>query len=132
MFLIWNLGLGKREDYENRDEDEDEKLRRALRPREFRILEDDSPLSIIKIESGGLHTVALANNGQVFSWGCNDDGVLGRTGTECIPMRVTLPEPVTDISVGDNHTIAYSTSENKVYYWGCYRTNSGTKLNKSL
>jgi len=36
--------------------------------------------SIVKIVCGGMHTLALANDGMIFSWGCNDQGVLGRKG----------------------------------------------------
>ena len=58
-----------------------------------------------------MHTVALASDGSLYSWGCNDEGVLGRSGQENLPLRVdsTLDIPVTDISVGDSHTIAYNT-----------------------
>ena len=29
---------------------------------------------------GGMHTIALTNNGEVWTWGCNDDSALGRDG----------------------------------------------------
>jgi regulator of chromosome condensation len=35
-------------------------------------------LKIVKIAVGGLHTLALTTRGEVYSWGCNDDGALGR------------------------------------------------------
>ena len=68
-----------------------------------------------------MHTVALASNGSIFTWGCNDEGALGRTGAENTPIRVEGLPAVTDISAGDSHTIAYNTSSNRVFYWGCYR-----------
>jgi hypothetical protein len=68
-----------------------------------------------------MHTVALASNGSIFTWGCNDEGALGRTGAENTPIRVEGLPAVTDISAGDSHTIAYNTSSNQVFYWGCYR-----------
>jgi regulator of chromosome condensation len=37
---------------------------------------------ILKIVCGGMHTVALSNLGAVFTWGCNDEGALGREGPE--------------------------------------------------
>jgi regulator of chromosome condensation len=79
--------------------------------------------SIIKLVCGGMHTVALASNGSVYTWGCNDEGALGRSGAENTPIRVdeALDIPATDISAGDSHTIAYNTKSNQVYYWGCYR-----------
>ena len=79
--------------------------------------------SILKITCGGMHTVALASNGTVWTWGCNDQGALGRQGQENTPLQVhpSLNIPVTDISAGDSHTIAASSSRNQVFYWGCYR-----------
>lgn len=70
-----------------------------------------------------MHTVALASNGDVYTWGCNDEGALGRTGAENTPIKVDdcLAEPMTSISAGDSHTIAYNTQSNKIFYWGCYR-----------
>jgi len=70
--------------------------------------------------------VALASNGSVYSWGCNDEGALGRSGAENTPLRVddALDIPVTDISAGDSHSIAYNTNTNQVNYWGCYRVSN--------
>ena len=78
---------------------------------------------IVQIACGGMHTVALASNGVLLSWGCNDDGALGREGAENTPLRVdgALNVPVDGIAVGDCHTIAYNTQANKVFYWGCYK-----------
>ena len=60
---------------------------------------------------------------MVFSWGCNDEGALGRIGDESTPLRVdgALNIPVTDIVAGDCHSIGYSTISNLVFFWGCYR-----------
>jgi len=79
--------------------------------------------SIVSIICGGMHTVALASNGAVYTWGCNDEGALGRPGAENTPILVdgTLNEPMTNISAGDSHSIAYNTQSNKIFYWGCYR-----------
>lgn len=88
--------------------------------------------SIVKIVCGGMHTVALASNGTVWTWGCNDEGALGRQGAENVPLQVSnsLKEAVTDISAGDSHTIAYNTTKNSVFFWGCYRVS--LKLNLFL
>ena len=42
--------------------------------------------SIIKIVCGGMHTVALSSSGAVYTWGCNDEGALGRSGPENVPQ----------------------------------------------
>lgn len=33
-------------------------------------------LEVVSIVCGGLHTLALTKFGQIYSWGCSDDGVL--------------------------------------------------------
>lgn len=65
---------------------------------------------ILKIVCGGMHTVALSNMGKVYTWGCNDEGALGREGFETTPMEVadTMRIPITGITAGDCHTIAYN------------------------
>ena len=82
--------------------------------------------SIVKIVCGGMHTVALSNTGLVFTWGCNDEGALGRAGSENTPLQVdsALNIPVTGVSAGDSHTIAYNSKTNQVFYWGCYRVSN--------
>ena len=79
--------------------------------------------SIIKVVCGGMHTVALASNGSVWTWGCNDEGALGRPGAENVPLQAgaSLNVATTDVAAGDSHTIAYNTTKNQVFYWGCYR-----------
>lgn len=41
---------------------------------------------ILKIACGGMHTVALSSLGKIYTWGCNDDGALGRDGAENQPI----------------------------------------------
>lgn len=59
-----------------------------------------------------MHTVALSNHGKIYTWGCNDEGALGREGPENVPLEVLMAIPVTDVSAGDSHTIAYNTELN--------------------
>lgn len=71
---------------------------------------------------GGLHTLALTTMGVVYSWGCNDEGALGRDGNEKVPMRIEgLFGPMNNISAGDCHSIVYNNETNHFYYWGSYR-----------
>ncbi len=37
-------------------------------------------IPIVKICCGALHTLALSNEGRIYSWGNNDEGALGREG----------------------------------------------------
>jgi alpha-tubulin suppressor-like RCC1 family protein len=80
---------------------------------------------ILKIVCGGMHTVALSNLGRVYTWGCNDEGALGRVGPENSPVEVIIGSkeglPITDITAGDSHSIAYNTQINQIYLWGLYR-----------
>lgn len=118
---IFDIGLG---------DDAPSEVKKARKPQ--LCLSPGVPLlkPIVHIACGGMHTVALASNGVLLSWGCNDDGALGRDGAENTPLRVdgALNVPVDGIAVGDCHTIAYNTQANKVFYWGCYKVSqsSGT------
>ena len=82
-------------------------------------------LRVIKVVCGGMHSVVLTSNGRVFSWGCNDDGALGRPEAENAPHEVVIGSeqglPMTDITAGDSHSIAYNTQLNHIYLWGLYR-----------
>lgn len=64
-----------------------------------------------------MHTVALSNLGIVYTWGCNDEGALGREGPENQPFQVanTLDVPVKDICAGDCHSIAYNSELGRIY-----------------
>ncbi len=66
----------------------------------------------------------LTNSGEVYSWGLNDQGVLGLGITDTkqfvnLPTKVGLPEPIADIvcSPDSNSVVAVSESGN-LYAWG--------------
>ncbi len=77
--------------------------------------------------AGGLHTVVLTAEGGVYTFGCNDEGALGRETVEeednFEPRRVELPAPVQQVSAGDSHSLAL-TREGHVYIWGTFRVSS--------
>ena len=63
----------------------------------------------------------------MYSWGCNDEGALGRQATqnddgEWLAKVVELPDDVyvTMVSAGDSHSAAL-TNKGTVYAWGTYR-----------
>lgn len=79
-----------------------------------------------------LDTVYTAGNShcfltQVYTWGCNDEGALGRLTSSSGGEEFTAG-PVQDIetvnvimvSAGDSHTMALS-DKGTVYGWGTYR-----------
>lgn len=64
---------------------------------------------------------------KVYTWGCNDEGALGRVtssedGSEYTAGIVDLPNEIFIImvSAGDSHTVALS-NKGTVYAWGTYR-----------
>jgi regulator of chromosome condensation len=59
-----------------------------------------------------MHTVALASNGSIYTWGCNDEKALGRPGAENVPLKVDFDFAAEDVSAGDSHSIAYNTKSN--------------------
>ncbi|KAI9217785.1 regulator of chromosome condensation 1/beta-lactamase-inhibitor protein II [Blastocladiella britannica] len=80
---------------------------------------------VVHVACGGMHSLALCENGKVFSWGCNDDGALGREvpdGEECdvaeIPLLATLN--VVKLACGDSISLAL-TGDGLIYGWGTFK-----------
>jgi regulator of chromosome condensation len=97
------------------------------------------PPNVVSIASKGLTCAALTDDGELYTWGCNDDGALGRAGEEAAPGRVAVgatgEEPgagadatpavnVRHVACGDCHTAAID-SGGALYTWGIYRDGSG-------
>jgi len=82
----------------------------------------------VVVVAGGMHSVVLDKEGQVWTFGCNDEGSLGRVTAdeeECfVPGKVSIPGRVVAISAGDSHSAAL-TEEGAVYGWGTFRDSSG-------
>lgn len=61
---------------------------------------------------------------QIYTFGCNDEGALGRDtseeGSEMVPGKVELAEKVVQVSAGDSHTAAL-TEDGSVFIWGSFR-----------
>ena len=71
---------------EDNDEEEEPKYESIPNP----LLKE----SIISVACGGAHTLLLTQAHQVFSFGSNDEGALGRKGHEAIPGLVILNDSV--------------------------------------
>jgi len=74
---------------------------------------------------GGMHNaVIIEEHGKkkVYTWGCNDDGILGREGPEEFAAEVNAlaDKDIVQISTGDYHMTALSSS-GKLYTWGSYK-----------
>jgi regulator of chromosome condensation len=84
--------------------------------------------AVVQLAAGGLHTLALTSSGRVFSWGCNDDCVLGRTGTEAVPAPVSKFDGTTlqarFVACGDSHSAAVD-QNGRVWVWGTYKGKEG-------
>jgi alpha-tubulin suppressor-like RCC1 family protein len=77
-----------------------------------------------QVAAGGEHTLALYTNGNVYSWGANGAGQLGRNGTtdDMNPAQVTFPgltagSTIIEIAAGANHSLARD-SDGQVWSWG--------------
>ena len=68
-----------------------------------------------------MDTLALSTEGKVYSWGCNDDGALGRSGPENCPGIVSGVHCINKIDAGDSHSVAVSNQLKLVYTWDTYR-----------
>lgn len=79
--------------------------------------------SSTKVRCGSLHTLLLSD-GTLYSWGCNDEGALGRDGDESVPARVHLGGNVVDMGCGASISAAL-TDRGEVYVWGTFRSSSG-------
>ncbi|KAJ3155006.1 Regulator of chromosome condensation [Geranomyces variabilis] len=94
------------------------------KPRKIAYFDDKN---IVHVVAGGLHNVALAQDGKLYSWGCNDDGALGRAGPEDQPGPVVdglEGKVIVDVTCGDSCTMAL-TQEGEVYGWGQFRDAAG-------
>lgn len=106
----------------------------------------------LQVACGGLHTVALTDDrkvrarrlwhgrrrgrplsagrasiAQVYTWGVNDEGALGRDGDEEQPKAVVFPVAgarIVLVSAGDSHSAALS-DDGVVYAWGTFRDAGG-------
>ncbi|XP_046387227.1 regulator of chromosome condensation-like [Ischnura elegans] len=83
---------------------------------------------VIEACAGGMHTVCLTKNGEVVTFGCNDEGALGREtsveGSEFSRGRVALEGKVVQVTAGDSHSAALL-EDGSVYAWGAFRDSSG-------
>ena len=66
--------------------------------------------NFVQVDAGKFHSLALADDGQIFGWGANSRGQLGNGTTvdASIPSVATTPEGVSFVQVagGEQHTIA--------------------------
>ena len=80
---------------------------------------------IVKIAAGQGHSLALTDDGMVYTWGRNDTGQLGNNATTNVMLPVTVTvtgtpmsnKTIVEIASGARHSLAIDSS-GKVYAWG--------------
>lgn len=79
---------------------------------------------IVAVAAGGMHNVCLTKTGEVLTFGCNDEGALGRDtskeGSETVPGTVELPGKAIQVTAGDSHS-AVLLEDGRVFAWGSFR-----------
>lgn len=104
------------------EEDVMEKSRPAL-------VIDSSKAKVVEISAGGMHSLYLTADGKVWSFGCNDEGALGRDtseeGSEYTAQKIDLPTDCNRITAGDSHS-AFLLSDGRVFASGSFRDSHGT------
>ncbi|XP_055714173.1 regulator of chromosome condensation [Phlebotomus papatasi] len=84
--------------------------------------------NVVDIRAGGMHSLCLTSNGEVWSFGCNDEGALGRDtseeGAEFTAGKVDLRGVCVKISAGDSHS-ACLLEDGTIYAWGSFRDSHG-------
>lgn len=93
-------------------------------------LDEESSKSFVQVVAGGMHTVCLTEDGRVFTFGCNDEGALGRPSTdtphsddeapespieESRPGVVRFPEDEVHIKMVCAHSLSLLTWDDRRY-----------------
>lgn len=103
---VYTWGKG---DYHRLGHGTDDHVRR---PRKIAALQGKK---IISIATGSLHCVACSDQGEVFTWGDNDEGQLGDGTTNAIQRpRLVIAlqgKKITSVACGSAHTLAWSTNK---------------------
>jgi len=81
---------------------------------------------VVRVAAGGMHSVVVTVEGDVYTWGCNDDEALGHKGEEWQPGLVEglEDEQIVLATAGDNHTAVLS-AKGEVFTWGTYKDANG-------
>ncbi len=73
-----------------------------------------------ELSGGWNHTCGRSDDGEVWCWGSNVDGQIGRPDLEeaaLLPVRVDVP-PALELHSGANHTCTVSRDTRDVWCWG--------------
>ncbi|KAJ2908888.1 hypothetical protein GGI21_002436, partial [Coemansia aciculifera] len=82
--------------------------------------------AVVDVACGGLHTVALLASGALWSWGCNDQQALGRSGDEFEAAAVEGLDGLRVVRVACSDSATFALTEaGHVYAWGTFRSAEG-------
>ncbi|RKG69114.1 hypothetical protein D7V80_09945 [Corallococcus sp. CA054B] len=78
-------------------------------------------LEVQGVAAGAYHSLAVKNDGVVWSWGQNTDGQLGQgtasASPQPTPLPITLPRRMTAVAAGSGHSLALDETGH-VWAWG--------------
>ena len=88
--------------------------------------------NIVSVSAGNQSAMALTEDGEIFSWGDNNNGVLGRTALNGDPLPGKVVDAagtstlkrVVSVSVGDENAVALL-DDGSVLSWGYYSGQAG-------
>ncbi|TCJ98215.1 UNVERIFIED_ORG: regulator of chromosome condensation (RCC1) repeat-containing protein, partial [Anoxybacillus amylolyticus] len=71
------------------------------------------------VNAGGVHSLAIGQDGKVYAWGSNYYGQLGdgTTTSRTTPVQVQGLSNVVAVAAGRAHSLAV-TADGKIYSWG--------------
>jgi alpha-tubulin suppressor-like RCC1 family protein len=78
---------------------------------------------VVQVAVGKEHSMALSNDGKVFTWGSGRDNILGHGEGDdilgqLVPKQLADLGGVKSIAAGDVHSLAVVGDEGRVYAWG--------------
>ncbi|MDP3504707.1 MAG: carboxypeptidase regulatory-like domain-containing protein [Myxococcales bacterium] len=89
--------------------------------------------NLVDVECGTEHTVAVDSNGVVWTWGQNQQGMLGNNSrmASAVPVQVLGLPPIRRVGAGGNTSLAIA-NDGRLFAWGEARTSgiadAGTEL----
>ena len=105
-----------------KENNEDSEINETKNPLKIPIHFINVSEKIKKIQCGQMFTMILSTFGNVYTFGCADNGALGHE--ESIPAKkVDLNFKAIGISGGDCHGLCYS--KNNLAFWGQFRNSQG-------